>query len=204
MLFVAVNDFAAPRAGSRARTVLILGDSLSAGFRLRPNEAWPALLEPRLRAIDSNFRVLNASVNGSTTIGGLHRLPPSLKRPVDIFVVELGINDAFRDESVTTMREHLQSIIDQVRAKNPGVAVVVVGMQFPLAASDDYVATFGQMFADLAEKNNATLVPYLLAGVAGNPALNLDDYIHPNAAGHKILAETMWRALEPLTRKIRE
>lgn len=180
------------------RTVLILGDSLSAGYRLRSDQAWPALIEPRLRAIDPRFRVVNASVSGSTTVGGLRRLPTHLRYPIEIFVLELGINDAFQNASVTTIQRHLNEIIALVKAKNPQASIVIVGMQFPLAASDDYVTAFGQMFGEVAKENKATLVPYLLAGVAGNPSLNLSDYIHPNAAGHRILAETMWRVLEPL------
>ena len=193
----------AARETSRVKTVLVLGDSLSEGFRLNPRDAWPSLVAERLRKIDPDFRVVNASVSGSTSAGGLRRLPSYLKGPIDIFIVELGINDAFRGAAVEEIRANLQAIIDKVRAKNPGVAVIVVGMQFPIAtADDDYVVAFGKMFADLAEKNRAALVPYLLQGVGGIPALNLEDRIHPNAAGHRILTDTVWRVLEPVARRI--
>ncbi len=191
------------RETSRVKTVLVLGDSLSEGFRLNPSAAWPSLLTERLRKIDPQFRLVNASVSGSTSAGGLRRLPVYLKQPIDILIVELGINDAFRGASVEEIRGNLQAIIDKVRTKNPGVAVVVAGMQFPIAgADDDYVVAFGKMFAELAEKNHAAFVPYLLAGVGGDPNLNLEDRIHPNAAGHKILAENVWRVLEPVAREV--
>lgn len=160
------------------------------------------LLLDKLRPISSHFRVTNASASGSTTEGGLNRLSPHLRRPIDIFILELGINDAWRGVPVEQIRTNLQSIIDQVKARNPNVTLVIVGMQFPLASSDvDYMTMFGKMFGELAEKNHAVLVPYLLDGVAGNPELNLPDLVHPNAAGHKILLENVWRVLEPIVRQ---
>lgn len=192
----------AARETSRVKTVLVLGDSLSEGLRLSPRDAWPMLLSQRLQQIDPNFRIINASASGGTTEGGLRRLPAHLNRNIDIFVVELGINDAFRGVPVERIRDNLQAIIDKVRARNPDVLTVVVGVQFPIVTNDDYVTAFGKMFGELAQQNHAALVPYLLDGVAGDPALNLEDRIHPNAAGHKILADTMWRALEPLARRV--
>ena len=160
------------------------------------------LLLDKLRLISSHFRVTNASASGSTTEDGLRRLPPHLDRRIDTFVLELGINDAWHGVPVETIRVNLQSIIDQVKARNPNVTLVIVGMQFPLPSSEaDYMTTFGKMFGELAEKNHAALVPYLLNGVAGNPELNLPDRVHPNAAGHKILLENVWRTLEPIVRE---
>ena len=187
---------------SRTKTVLVLGDSLSEGFRLPPRDAWPLLLSERLHRIDPNFQILNASASGGTTDGGLRRLPAHLYRRVDIFVLELGINDAFRGVPIERIRDNLQSIIDKVQARNPNVGVVIIGMQFPGTTSDEYVTRFGNLFAELAAKNRAALVPYLLQGVAGDPALNLEDLIHPNAAGHKILADTVWKVLEPVAGQI--
>ena len=116
--------------------------------------------------------------------------------------MELGINDAFRGLPVDQIQTNLQQIIDKVKGRNPNVRVVIAGMQLPSYAADDYVSAFGKMFADLAAKNEAALVPYLLQGVAGNPSLNLSDGIHPNAAGQKILAETVWPVLEPVAREV--
>src|SRR6266568_4166075 len=189
-------------SASAMKTILVLGDSLSDGFQLPRSDAYPALIANKLRAASLNFQVTNASASGGTTDGGLQRLPPHLKRKIDIFILELGINDAFRGVPVDQIRANLQTIIDQVKARNPSVRVVIAGMQLPNYAADDYVSAFGKMFGELATKNGAALVPYLLDGVAGDPSLNLPDGIHPNAAGQRILAETVWHVLEPIARQI--
>ena len=184
------------------KTILVLGDSLSQGFGLASNEAYPMLLAKKLRAAGLNFQVTNASAAGGTTKGCLERLPAHLKRKIDIFILELGINDAFRGMPVDQIQNNLQQIIDKVKAKNPGVRVVIAGMQLPNYSADDYVFAFGKMFTDLAAKNDARLVPYLLDHVAGDPSLNLPDGIHPNAEGQRILAENVWRVLEPMAREV--
>ncbi|MDQ6626783.1 MAG: GDSL-type esterase/lipase family protein, partial [Verrucomicrobiota bacterium] len=133
--------------------------------------------------------------------GGLRRIPKYLTGRIDVLVLELGINDAFRGVPVAQMRANLQAIIDATRKRNPQVAIVIAGMQLPLYGADSYVQAFGEMYAALAEKNRAALLPYLLEGVGGDPTLNLPDYIHPNVAGHWILAENVWRVLEPVLAK---
>ena len=203
-LCVAILSFSGVQSASAAqiKRILVLGDSLSEGFGLKPSEAYPMLLTKKLRAAGLNFEVTNASQNGGTTAGGLERLPAHLKRRVDIFILELGINDAFRGVAVDEIRNNLQQIIDKVKARNPNVRVVITGLQLPGYTADDYVSVFGKIFDDLAAKNRAALVPYLLEGVAGNPSFNLPDGIHPNAAGQKILAENVWRVLEPVARDV--
>ena len=186
---------------SGMKTILVLGDSLSDGFQLKRSEAYPALIANKLRAAGLNLQVTNASATGGTTEGGLERLPPHLERKIDIFILELGINDAFRGVPVGQIQNNLQQIVDRVKARNPDVRVVIAGMQLPNYGSDDYVSAFGKMFGELATKNGAALVPYLLDGVAGDPSLTLPDGIHPNASGQKILAENVWRILEPIARK---
>ena len=185
---------------AQMKRILVLGDSISEGFQLKPSEAYPMLLAKKLRDAGLNFEVINASATGGTTAGGLERLPTHLKRKIDIFILELGINDAFHGIPVDQIQKNLQQIIDKVKARNPEVRIVIAGMQLPNYAADDYVSAFGKMFTDLAAKNGAALVPYLLDGVAGDPALNLPDGIHPNAAGQKILAENVWQTLEPIAR----
>jgi acyl-CoA thioesterase I len=188
--------------GGPTKTILVLGDSLSQGFGLGRNEAYPMLLAKKLRAAGLNFRVINASAAGGTTEGGLERLPAHLKRKTDIFILELGINDAFRGVPVDQIQNNLQQIIDKVKTRNPQARVVIAGIQLPNYTTDDYVSAFGKMFAGLAAKNGAALVPYLLQSVAGDPSLNLSDEIHPNAAGQKVLAETVWHVLEPVAREV--
>jgi acyl-CoA thioesterase-1 len=189
-------------SAAEMKSILVFGDSLSDGFMLQRSEAYPALLAKKLQAAGLNFQVTNASAAGGTTQGGLERLPPHLNHRIDIFILELGINDAFRALTVDQIQSNLQQIIDKVKARNPNVRVVIAGMQLPNNGADDYVSAFGKMFTDLATRNNAALVPYLLQGVAGDPSLNLPDGIHPNAAGQKILAENVWRVLEPIAREL--
>ena len=197
------ESMAAPRRDStRMKTILVLGDSLSDGFMLPRSQAYPALLAERLRREGMNFEVINASASGGTSAGGVSRVTPHLKRQIDILVVQLGINDAFRAIPVREIGANLQAIIDKTKQRWPACEIVVAGMQLPVMAQDAYVGAFGQMYQEVAERNNAALVPYLLQGVGGNPALNLPDRIHPNAAGQKILAENVWRALEPVARRV--
>jgi acyl-CoA thioesterase-1 len=191
-----------PASTSQTKNILVFGDSLSDGFMLKRSEAYPALLAKKLQAAGLQFQVTNASASGGTTQGGLERLPPHLKHRIDIFILELGINDAFRGVTIDDIEKNLQQIIDKVKARNPNVRVVIAGMQLPNYGGDDYVSAFGKMFADLAARTGAALVPYLLEGVAGDPTLNLSDGIHPNAAGQKILAENVWRVLEPIAREV--
>jgi acyl-CoA thioesterase-1 len=187
---------------SMAKRILVLGDSLSAGFGLRSSQAYPALLTEKLRAANLSFEITNASQTGGTTAGGLERLPAHLKRKIDIFILELGINDAFRGVPISEIRNNLQAIIDLVKARDPSVRIIIAGMQLPNYAADDYVFGFGQIYADLAAKNNAALIPYLLEGVGGDPLLNQPDHIHPNVAGQKILARNVWLVLEPIAREV--
>ena len=193
---------AASRDSSPIKRILVFGDSLSAGFGLRSSQAYPALLTEKLLEAGLNYEITNASQTGGTTAGGLQRLGPHLKRKIDIFILELGINDAFRGEAIAQIRNNLQEIIDRARAKNPNVHIIVCGMQLPNYTADDYVFAFGRLYADLAGKKNATLIPYFLEGVGGDPNLNQPDRIHPNAAGQKILAENVWRVLEPIAREV--
>jgi acyl-CoA thioesterase-1 len=193
---------AAKRDGSKMITIVALGDSLTSGYGLSRKQAYPALIGEKMRDAGYEFEVVNAGWAGDTTAGGLRRLPEILRtrKKIDIFILELGINDAFRGVTIDQMRANLQAIIDQVRARNPGVAIIIAGMQLPLYSSDDYVSAFGEMFHALAEKNRAALIPYLLEGVGGNPEMNQLDRVHPNAAGQRVLAENVWKILEPMLR----
>src|SRR5215831_9214238 len=164
---------AQPAPAAETKSILVFGDSLSDGFMLQRSEAYPALLAQKLDAAGLNFQVTNASAAGGTTHGGLERLPAHLKHRIDILVLELGINDAFRGLPVDQIQNNLQQIIDKVKARNRNVRVVIAGVQLPNYAADDYVSAFGKMFADLAGKNGAALVPYLLQNVAGDASMNL-------------------------------
>lgn len=203
LAFSVQTDAASKRDASSVITIVALGDSLTAGFGLSRKQAWPALIGEKMRAAGYDFEVVNAGSSGDTTAGGLRRLPALLRghKKIDIFVVELGINDVFRGVDLGQIRDNLQAIISQTRAQYPEAAIVVAGMQLPGYSSDDYLSAFGSLFASLAQKNRATLIPFFLEGVAGNAALNQWDGVHPNAAGQRVLAENVWRVLEPLIRK---
>jgi acyl-CoA thioesterase-1 len=192
----------AKRDASKMITIVALGDSLTAGYGLSRQQAYPALVAEKMRAAGYEFEVVNAGSSGDTTAGGRRRLPAILRahKKIDIFILELGINDAFRGVPIEQIHANLQAIIDQVRARHPTAAIVIAGMQLPDFSNDDYVAAFGGIFGALAEKNRATLIPYLLEGVGGNPELNQWDRVHPNAAGQRVLAENVWRVLEPIAR----
>jgi acyl-CoA thioesterase-1 len=202
-LFTLQTAEPAKRDASNVITIVAFGDSLTAGYGLSRQQAYPSLIAEKMRAAGYEFEVVNAGSSGDTTTGGLRRLPAILRahKKIDIFILELGINDAFRGVPIDQIRANLQAIIDQVRARQPGVAMVIAGMQLPDYSSDDYVGAFGGIFAALAEKNRATLIPYLLEGVGGNPALNQWDRLHPNAAGQRVLAENVWRVLQPMLRQ---
>jgi acyl-CoA thioesterase-1 len=193
----------APRvsSGSRVPTVLVLGDSLSAGYGLKRGDAYPELLAERAAAAGEPVHIVNAGVSGDTTAGALRRLPLLLRSHVDVLLVELGINDVFRGFQVPEIEANLQQIIDQTRRRYPDVRIVIAGMQLPQHSESDYLTAFGEMYARLARRNDAELVPFLLEGVFGNAALNLPDMIHPNANGQKVLASNVWPVLESALRK---
>ena len=188
---------------SKMITILALGDSLTAGYGLSRQEAYPALIAEKMRSANYKFEVINAGSSGDTTAGGLRRLPPLLRgKKIDVLILALGINDAFRGVPVEQMRSNLQAIIDRTRARHPNVLIIIAGMQLPLAASDDYVRGFSEMFGALAAENRAALIPYLLEGVGGEPTLTQPDRVHPNAAGQRVVAENVWRVLEPILVRI--
>ncbi len=198
---IALLAFCFAPATALGGTILFLGDSLSAGLGMQPEQAFPALIERKIRATNLPFEVVTAGLSGDTSAGGLRRLDWLLQKKIDVLVLELGANDGLRGLSVTAMESNLQAIIDRVKAQNPQAKIVIAGMQIPPNLGADYAAAFRSAFADLAQKNNAALIPFLLEGVGGHVDLNQGDQIHPTPAGHKIVAENVWRVLEPLLRK---
>ena len=187
---------AATEARARAPRVVFLGDSLSAGYGLAPEESVPALIQDRLRQAGYDFEVVNAGVSGDTSAGGLSRLDWSLDGDVRVLVVELGGNDGLRGLPVAAMKSNLDQIIR--RAKARGVTVLLTGMEAPPNYGDVYTREFRQAFRELAQQHQVPFVPFFLEGVAGDRSLNLADEIHPNAAGARIVSDTIWRTLQPL------
>ena len=182
------------------KTILFFGDSLTAGYGLDDSatEAFPGLIQKMITDAKLPYRVINAGSSGETTAGGLRRIDWILRTPVDIFILELGGNDGLRGLPPAVAAKNLQGIIDKVRAKNPSARIVIAGMTMPTSMGDAYVREFAAVFPALAQSNNATLIPFLLEGVGGRPDLNLPDGFHPNVAGHKIVADVVWKTLQPL------
>jgi acyl-CoA thioesterase I len=180
------------------KNILIFGDSLTAGLGVEIEEAFPALLGNKIDSLGLNYEVINAGLSGETSAAGKARIDWLLKDKVDIFVLELGANDGLRGIPVSETRKNLQGIIDQVSAKYPDVKMVMVGMEVPPNMGKTYASEFRIVFPELAKKNKMDLVPFLLDRVGGVPELNQADGIHPTAAGHKILADNVWKILKDI------
>src|SRR5687768_6256210 len=169
------------------RNVLFVGTSLTAGYGVGEEVAYPAVIQQRIDSAGLPFRAVNAGISGETSAGALRRIEWSLQRPVDVLVLELGANDGLRGLDPQQMRQNIDSIMKLARTKYPDVAIVLVGMEAPPNLGDDYTRRFRTVYQELAREHGATLVPFLLEGVAGEDALNIEDGIHPNVAGHRIL-----------------
>lgn len=180
------------------KTILFFGNSLTAGYGLDPSEAFPALIQQKIDSLDLPYKVINSGLSGETTAGGKSRISWVLREKVDVFVLELGGNDGLRGIDLQSTRQNLQAIIDTVKARNPETRIVIAGMQIPPNMGPDYTTRFKDLFAAVAQKNNTALIPFLLEGVGGIPALNLPDGIHPTAEGHKIIARNVWQVLQPI------
>lgn len=183
---------------STPKTILFFGDSITAGYGLSMEEAYPAHVEKTLKDKGLEVKVVNAGLSGETSAGGLSRIDWVLRQQVDVFVLELGANDGLRGLPLSQTRGNLQSIIDKVKMKNPNVKIVLAGMMVPPNMGKEYTSEFRNIYPDLAKKNKATLIPFLLDGVAGDDKLNITDGIHPNVEGHKIVAGNVVRIVEPL------
>ena len=190
---------AAPSALAATRkTIVVLGDSLAAGYGVDPAQAYPALLQKKINAAALPFTIIDAGDSGDTTADGLGRLDWLMQRKMDVLIVELGGNDGLRGIPVATIQSNLQAIIDHARKKYPQIKIVIAGMKMPGNLGPDYVDAFAKVFPDIARKNRAALVPFLLEGVGGEASLNQADGIHPTPEGHKIVAENVWKVLRPI------
>lgn len=177
--------------------VLALGDSLTAGLGVQPSEAWPTLVQQKIDAAHLAYHVVNAGISGDTSAGGVTRVDSLLQddHPV-VVVLELGANDGLQGLAVTQMRANLSTIIEH--SQKAGAQVLLAGMQMPPNLGPDYTKAFTDTYPLLAQKYHTALIPFFLDGVAGQPELNQKDQIHPTTAGHKIVADTVWRYLQPL------
>jgi len=180
------------------QTILFFGNSLTAGYGVEPEEAFPALIGQKIDSAGLNYTVVNAGLSGETTAGGRSRVGWVLRQPVSVFVLELGGNDGLRGVPLTDTRRNLQAIIDTVRRRSPQARIVLAGMQIPPNLGASYAAEFKALYGELARKNQLVLIPFLLEGVGGVIKLNQPDGIHPTPAGHRLVARTIWPIIQPL------
>ena len=186
-----------PLAAGATRTLMVFGDSLSAAYNLPVEQGWVHLVEQRIAEAKLPWKVVNASISGETTAGGLRRLPEDLKRhKPDMVLIELGANDALRGQPVAGIRSNLVEMIKLARKAR--AQPVVVGLMIPPNYGIEYAAQFRGLYADVAREQKAALVPFLLEGIADQPEMFQADQLHPTAAGEKRVADNVWATLKPL------
>jgi acyl-CoA thioesterase-1 len=202
LAFGCLSVFGLAAAAPAPKIVLFLGNSITVGYGLDPSQAFPARIQEKIDAKGWNFKVVNAGQSGDTSAGGLSRLDWLLRNRIDVLVLELGANDGLRWVPAEVTKKSLQTIIDRTKEKYPKAKIVIAGMKVPPNLGRDYGRRFESIFPELAEKNHAALVPFILENVGGQRALNLPDGIHPTAKGHEIAAANVWRVLEPILRSL--
>ena len=187
-------------ATSATKTIVCFGDSLTAGYGLDEPlaESYPALLQEKLAAANLPYRVVNAGLSGETSAGGLRRIDWILRQRIDVFVLALGANDGLRGIEPSVTRANLDAILDRVRAKYPDAQILVAGMMMPESLGASYSREYAEIFPAVAKTHDAALIPFLLENVGGIESLNQPDRIHPTAEGQKILAENVWKILQPV------
>lgn len=195
MLFIALQN-----AVASDRTILVFGDSLSAAYQLRPEQGWVALLGQRLKARGYGYEVVNASVSGETSGGGLQRLPRALElHHPGLVILELGANDGLRGLPIAATKGNLMKMVEL--ARGAGAKVLLVGIRIPPNYGPRYTSEFAAIYADIAKEDHLALVPFLLEKVALDPTLMQDDGLHPTAGGEPLVLDTLWQELEPLLKK---
>ncbi|HMP89544.1 MAG TPA: arylesterase [Kiritimatiellia bacterium] len=182
--------------------VVFLGDSLTAGYSLDANQAYPALIQEKIDERNWPFRVVNSGISGDTTAGGLRRLDWLMRQPVSVLVIALGANDGLRGFNPDVTYQNLAEIVDRAHERYPDVVILLAGMKMPANMGESYALRFQQIYESLAATANLAFMPFLLEDIAGIPELNLPDGIHPNATGQKRLADNVWKHLEPLLQEL--
>jgi acyl-CoA thioesterase-1 len=188
---------ATDKQSERTPVIVAMGNSITAGYGLNPNQAFPALLQQKIDSLGWNYQVINAGVSGETSAGGLSRIDWLLQRPVDVLIVELGGNDMLRGIPTDVTKQNLKGIIERTRERYPDTQIILAGMEALPSYGLDYVREFRAIYQDLAREENVLLVPFILQGVGGIAELNQDDGIHPTAQGHRIVARNVWEVLRP-------
>ncbi|MDZ4699586.1 MAG: arylesterase [Rhodothermales bacterium] len=193
-------EIATPPAGLARQTILVLGNSIAAGLGVEPEESFPGRLQQFIDSTGLAFEVVNAGVSGETTAGGLGRIDWLLRQRVDVLIIELGGNDGLRGTVPEATKANLVAIIERTRDRYPEADILLAGMQMPPNLGQLYTERFREIFPEIAAEHDTHLVPFLLDRVGGVASLNQPDGIHPTPEGHHIVAETVWRYLEPVLR----
>ncbi len=191
---------AAAASRSAPKRIMFVGTSLTAGYGLDAEVAYPSVIGRWLDSLGVNYEVINAGVSGETSAGTLRRIAWVLEQPVEMLVIETGANDGLRGLNVDTLRSNLMAILDSVALRQPHTEVFLVGMEAPPNLGARYTSRFRTVFTDVARERAVRYIPFLLDGVAGVDTLNLPDGIHPNEAGARLVAANVWRELEPVVR----
>lgn len=194
--FSLVMLFSSAFLQTEKKRIVFFGDSITAGYGLSPNQAFPALIQEKLDEKGLSYEVVNAGLSGETSAGGLGRIDWILRAKPDIFVLELGGNDGLRGLSLEETEKNLTQMVQKVRTRNKDAIIILAGMQIPPNLGVDYTQQFKELFPKVATATDSELIPFLLDKVGGEPELNLPDGIHPNIEGHKIVAETVWKSLQ--------
>jgi len=189
-LMLSVDAFA------QEKQILIFGDSITAGFGLEEQNAFPAFIQQKIDSLGMEYNVVNAGLSGETSAGGLRRIDWVLQQQVDVFVLELGGNDGLRGIDPENTKQNLQGIIRKVEETYPDAEIILTGMEAPPNMGEQYTSRFRSLFYELAEENDVIFMPFILEGVAGVPELNQGDGIHPTEEGHRLIAENLWVYLE--------
>jgi len=193
-----VEESKASTVQSDEKIILFYGNSLTAGYGIDADDAFPGLTQSRIDSLGLDYKVINGGLSGETTAGGLSRLDWFLEDQPEIFILELGGNDGLRGIALTETKSNLLAMIDKVRAKFPDTKIILAGMQIPPNMGQEYSNEFKEIFPAVAEAKNVTLIPFLLENVGGVPEMNLPDGIHPTEEGHQIVFETIWPFIDRL------
>jgi acyl-CoA thioesterase-1 len=178
------------------KSIIFFGNSLTAGYGIDPDDAFPALIQERLDSLGYSYHVVNAGLSGETTASGLNRIEWVLREKPEIFILELGGNDGLRGIDLDETRKNLQAMVGTVKKIAPEATIILAGMMIPPNMGEKYTTEFREVFPEIARRNELPLIPFLLKDVGGEPDLNLPDMIHQNEKGHKIVAENVWNVLK--------
>lgn len=198
LTFILGLEFVGADEVVKRKKIVFLGDSLTAGYGVESDESYPSRIQDKINSDQLHYTVINAGISGDTSAGGLARIDWVLKNDPDIFILALGANDALRGFSPQVTKENLSKIIDAVKENNHDTKILIAGMLAPPNMGKEYGEKYKSLFLDLAKEKELTLIPFLLEGVAGQAEYNLQDGIHPNREGYKLISEMIWDQIKEL------